>query len=494
MMKKLMATSFLAGYLVFGSGGLFTAQASDDPSLYFYPAQKWTVQSIPAEKSPSGAPVCMLSNTFNNGYNIQFAGSPEGFTNINIDFRQPTFSQNTSYDVSYSVPGVTEKNIPTKAFKANMLVTDLRGQDEFSSALRTASVVDVDVKGNEFRFYLTGLAAAMKDYNTCIEPLEQNQTASLDEVENPAALEDYASEAYSAAPPAVASNIEAQQKPAEIASEKGSLINRLASKIREDKQKGVTQEPVAITEPAPEPIAMPEEPVVRSKRYESPAPEITKESARLEADFTKVGLSEARESSELKTSPAVVGESLAALDQRSAPEEIGNNLQQIEPGSGVMPDSADEYAAAENRSIGSADMTALQQKVSVLEDQISRLKSENGNLEDELKSALKDAEKDRLSVSSDNWNLERATMRYNESERQITRLGRELKAQQAQCTQEKQNLEDMLFDPQVTSQQQLAKLTTLEEELSQARSDLANQQRSYEERIKILEGQLNGSM
>ena len=111
-------------------------------------------------------------------------------------------------------------------------------------------------------------------------------------------------------------------------------------------------------------------------------------------------------------------------------------------------------------------------------------------LDTELKTSLKDSEDERLSVSSDNWNLERATMRYNEAERQIKRLGRQLQAARQQCTSEKQELETMLFDPKVTEQSQLAKLSAMEQELASAQSELQGIQRKYEERIRLLEAQL----
>ena len=136
------------------------------------------------------------------------------------------------------------------------------------------------------------------------------------------------------------------------------------------------------------------------------------------------------------------------------------------------------------------DFIQMRNKISDLEAEVSRLSKENAALDGDLKASLRDAEEERLSVSSDNWNLERATMRFNEAERQIQRLGRQLQAARQQCTSEKQKLETMLFDPQVTEQQQLAKLASLEEQLAKSKSELQSAQRRYEERIRLLEGQL----
>lgn len=190
-----------------------------------------------------------------------------------------------------------------------------------------------------------------------------------------------------------------------------------------------------------------------------PAYKMTKQTTKMEADFTKI------------PEEAPAADDSAPLIEASVQSP---SPAMIEPGSG-----------------DSDDFIQMRQKVRDLEEQVLRLRKENSMLDDELKTSLKDSEEERLSVSSDNWNLERATMRYNEAERQIKRLGRELQTARQQCSQEKDDLKSMLFDPQVTEQQQLAKLSSLEQELADAKSDLQSVQRKYEERIRLLEGQLS---
>lgn len=94
-------------------------------------------------------------------------------------------------------------------------------------------------------------------------------------------------------------------------------------------------------------------------------------------------------------------------------------------------------------------------------------------------------------LNTSDWNLEKATMRFQEAERQLTALGQKLQKERAQCKIEKKELEALLFDPQLTSEQQLAKLSSLEEELQRTKIEMQNQKVRYEERIKILENQLN---
>ncbi|MBK6896329.1 MAG: hypothetical protein IPH06_07040 [Alphaproteobacteria bacterium] len=198
-----------------------------------------------------------------------------------------------------------------------------------------------------------------------------------------------------------------------------------------------------------------------------PAYKMTKQTTKMEADFTDI----AADAPAPDEAPAVDD---AAFVQASFTDEAPDAPSAIEPSSG---------AAGE-------DFIQMRDKIRELEQEVGRLSKENSLLDTELKTSLKDSEDERLSVSSDNWNLERATMRYNEAERQIKRLGRQLQAARQQCTTEKQELETMLFDPQVTEQSQLAKLSAMEQELASAQSELQGIQRKYEERIRLLEAQL----
>lgn len=128
-------------------------------------------------------------------------------------------------------------------------------------------------------------------------------------------------------------------------------------------------------------------------------------------------------------------------------------------------------------------------KLSELEKQVQDLKQENLALNEELKTNVSSAQEERTSISSENWNLERATMRFNESERQVKALGQQIQRERAQCAADKKDIEAQLFDPQITDQQQLARLADLEQKLADAQQQLADQKMRYEERIKMMQSQ-----
>ncbi len=81
---------------------------------------------------------------------------------------------------------------------------------------------------------------------------------------------------------------------------------------------------------------------------------------------------------------------------------------------------------------------------------------------------------DQMSVSSKNWDLEQATRRYQESEREVQRLSLQLEQQKVQCTNSKRELEYMMFDPQTAPAAQTALLNSLEDKLAAQEKQLAS--------------------
>lgn len=573
MANKRFATSLLGACLA--TTCLAYGAFASDPSLYFYPTQKWSVAKTGGDEA---SPSCALSNTFNNGFGIQISGTPAGLATLDIDFRQSSFETGKRYEVVYSGPGQSREIFQATARAGSALSSDISSRTSFSEALKSAATMDLSIQGNEFRLYLTGFAKAMEEYRDCISP--PAAIAGLDEMESPPEIatssiepdlaasappimtepapsgiasissdipetgekkkemDDIVAQATSLADRYEASRSPAAEAPEPIAFEDSSepffdapqdqasagdisdplpALNEAEDasepasapqdrkRFTETLQKGISErseaykpasaKPASVDPAAtnassgdvlktkddviffdtPKPPQKDEKqsatqfdaapkPKPEQKSVTIPAYKMTKKSSSMEADLTAVGLPPEA------TEPAA-GEDFAASDSM---DHFASASAALEPSSGIAGE----------------DFIQMRDKIRELEAEVSRLATENQTLDKELKSNLKDAEDERLSVSSDNWNLERATMRYNEAERQLKRLGRQLQAARQQCTSEKQELETMLFDPQVTEQQQLAKLSVMEEELAKAKIELQNAQRRYEERIRILEGQL----
>ena len=117
---------------------------------------------------------------------------------------------------------------------------------------------------------------------------------------------------------------------------------------------------------------------------------------------------------------------------------------------------------------------------------IAALEAENRDLKRDLEASLTADVKKNVAISGNNWNLEKATLRYQEAERQMRSLGQKLQKERAQCRLEQQELETMLFDPTLTNERQLATLADLEAQLARAQEELINQRLRYEAQLEAL--------
>ncbi len=135
---------------------------------------------------------------------------------------------------------------------------------------------------------------------------------------------------------------------------------------------------------------------------------------------------------------------------------------------------------AQNASAGGgvslAQLRSLEEQLRLVEQDRDRLMAQIDLVSDQKEKGL-------LDISSDNWDLEQAARRYNEAEREIRRLSRELEEQRTRCAMERKELEYMLFDPAVAEQQQISKLLSLEEQVRSSDAVLAAQKEGYEAQL-----------
>jgi len=491
------------------------ALSQDGPAAYFYPSKKWIVEKVDS-KNTASLPTCTISNQFNNGFVLQFAGNKEGFTNVNLDVRKATFEKNRRYEVEYSVPGISRDIIPTKAFKENLLVSDLRKKHDFTQSIRMASVIDIKIQGQDFRLYLTGFDAVMKDYAECITPTSSKLSkASPEIVKQPAQNieEDIVSGVIEMEPTKLSANTEktedldiqnealfkeAQEqglaKPPPITERKTVKIERYTEQLaREMDDKNAEYAPEIEPQAAPAPKVKREEKPVKVIHIKPP------ETVKLqnEAKAITAPVKPTEKPQRMAAAKPINDKDLATnrpgslLNARS--EDLLEELETKNEPEALAQRDVQALASIEPSAPGPDDhvFDNMRNKITELEDKLAMLQGENQTLNEELKATLEEAKEERLSISSNNWNLERATMRYNEAERQIDRLGRQIKNVRMQCNQEKSELERMLFDPELTEQQQLSKLSSLEAELEKTKTEFSMQKRQYEERIRLLEDQLN---
>lgn len=210
------------------------------------------------------------------------------------------------------------------------------------------------------------------------------------------------------------------------------------------------------------------------------APEMTARPVRKPGRVVRTGEQQENETPSLET---------VAIPQTGRPVAV-EKPKAIAP---IEPDPVFTAAPPAPQAQPPAPDPALQNELRQARAAIRALREQNTAIQRELDYALEQAKQEKTSIASQNWNLEHATSLYNEAKNQIDRLGAQLRKERAQCAAEKKELERMLFDPELTSNEQLAKLAQLEDRLNEARQKLEEQRQIYEGRIRLLEAEIGKS-
>ena len=115
-----------------------------------------------------------------------------------------------------------------------------------------------------------------------------------------------------------------------------------------------------------------------------------------------------------------------------------------------------------------------------LQNKLDAAQKDNANLAKQLDAIKLQQEDKGLTLVAGDWNLEQATKRFNEAEREIRRLGLQLEQERTNCNREKAQIESMLFDPAVADQKQIEKLAQLQKELETAQGSIKDNQKAID--------------
>ncbi len=434
---------------------------ADEPEIYFYPKHEWDIERV--DTGSDDPIICSISNQLNNGYVVKLSGDYDSFRTFDIDFKEAMFQKGLIYDVQLLTPGVSSVVIPSVATEESIISSDLTNNLDFAKEISKVGVIDIKAEGKNFRLYLTGLKFKMPSYHNCTNPFG-NVVIAKHDVSGDNKKSFFNSE--DAEDKSLRSQAVEKEELPDVSASSSVKNNKNSGALEKGKDYAANDTVTDVTDISSV-----------AKNSADKKTRITKENIRSPEVVRHVIRNVIPSVIDLTKNTNSTDTSMDLTDN------IAKKLSKIEPTSGEP--------AGERTDYNNKKLLDMQNKIASLEKRIKLLSDENSVLDDELKLASKNAEDERMSISSDNWNLERATMRYNEAERQIRRMGRQLQTQRAQCELEKSDLENMLFDPKLTSQKQLAKLSSLETELEQVKSDMYRQQRQYEEKIKLLEQRLS---
>jgi len=148
----------------------------------------------------------------------------------------------------------------------------------------------------------------------------------------------------------------------------------------------------------------------------------------------------------------------------------------------LLEDVRKARSAADNAVIQAGEQALV--RVKDLQSRLDSAKADNVRMAKRLEELTKAQEESVLGAAAGDWDLEQATKRFNEAEREIQRLGLMLEQERMNCRREKADLEQMLFDPAVADKQQIQRLMTLESQLKEAQAKIGDQEKLIEQAVQ----------
>lgn len=142
--------------------------------------------------------------------------------------------------------------------------------------------------------------------------------------------------------------------------------------------------------------------------------------------------------------------------------------------------SANQGAVADSLTPAPVNATqdaALVARLHVLEEQLLSVQGERDRLASQIDAFENGKDKNLMNIASSNWDLEQATRRFNEAEREARRLGTQIEKERSQCSVEKREIEAMLFDPQIAEKEQIGRMQDLETEAEKAKAEVVSLQK-----------------
>lgn len=179
----------------------------------------------------------------------------------------------------------------------------------------------------------------------------------------------------------------------------------------------------------------------------------------------------------------IKAESAVRADNGAVMGEMQQRVAQLEEENAILRTKVKTQHVDAKPGEGVITLTQLR----TAEAQLQVVKAERDRLSTQLDNIQKGRGDDILAKAAGNWDLEEATKRFNEAEREIRRLGSQLEQERAKCVADVKKIEYMMFDPAIATQEQTARLLELEEQVMSFGTKTEVETAAYKSRIQTLE-------
>jgi hypothetical protein len=420
----------------------------------------WAVSRV---ASASQGSYCTMAQKYSDGTILTFARNPKNEYSLALDFQSPVFAPDKKQGVGLLPLGGKTKTfqITPQTDKTAVIII---GQDkEFIEKLSSSQSLAVSIGDKPMSFSMADFSIGYSELDSCLSGIDSKKDKAVSEKKQkkdepiPIAKtndgNDNLTENVLSLPPTPMEEKISLAKDVDIGSpvsmdseinklkEENAKLKRVINEQRQTFEDRIGQNEGAILTELRQKINSLEQ--ENSKLKNQPTPNQS-----IEVDLTK-----------------------ALSDNK----KLQDKLIELEKNNQSL-------LASSKNNVSSDEDLALIQKNKGLESQLDNLMADNKNLRDQVEKLQKSVEKKQIDYSGGNWDLEQVTRRYQESQREVQRLGNLLQGKDSQCTAEKKEIESLLFDPAIADKAQIALVNSLELKVKETEDKL----KSADEELKIL--------
>lgn len=444
----------------------------------------WAIHSVENQAAGgSGVSYCTMAQKYADETVLTFGQNLKGEYSLALDFKDKKFTPGEKESVSVAVDGYPSKSFSSLPRTQNTIVLSLGNQSDFINQISKARKLKVKMDSESSDFGLSDFGAGRKEMELCIEGLRNpaNQVVASVEPKNIEAVK-----VEQNGEPSVEKLLAAAPKPsADITSTEPEIVP--------------LKPLVTAASPSPalkaKPISSLNHQLVTAKNTD--ALEVEMASLRDENQKLSRMLSEQRKvlgEKRTEQNPQILAELQKKLDSTTSENQaLKTQVEKYSSAEAQKTVSAESIANLQSENnqlkkeieslklaaqkaatvpvptpvISDEELSKLRADNRKLADELAVLKTEKDSLQGESAQLRKDLERKQLKLSGGNWDLEQATRRYQESQREIVRLGALIQSKDAKCTTEKKDIEYMLFDPAIATKAQISMLNDLERQIKE---------------------------
>lgn len=495
--------------------GLFLSSALVTPGLAqnaasLSPQKGWAVQKL---KDSKGDDYCALSRPYSNKSVLTLARNNGDEYSLAVDLQEESLDSEKPYSVTLQ-PGPGQlRAYEVMPSSKSAFVVRLGADENFLDALTGSQNLRVQIGEQRYEYEVSEFPSGLNDLDACMtsggKPAAKKEKEPVKEVkaeEAPKASK--AANILNAEPTSASRNFSAKKMTA-AAAMPAPAVEAAGKEIKQAvtiQPKEETPAPKSVTaimaDDAPKAAASKVADAIEIKTAAKEAKEPIHAEAILNADAgdakgsdikTAKKVAAAKPTAAKKPETGMTPEPdmranvparMATIDARAAME-----LEQREKEVSELRARNDQLRGDLARAMSEKSVSASQSiaeskaQIAELEAKLAAARTDNQNLLNENERYKRLSEDTILGEAKGDWDLEQATKRYNEAEREIQRLALELDREKSSCQRQTAEIEQMLFDPAVADTQQRERLASLEQEIAKLRSSQGVAKEDVDKRI-----------